>query len=85
MHAHMYTGEAGGAERVHEHTCMRTCTQVKRAVLSEYAALQEHVRRVGGFDEAERVYAAPLDMDGIILDPRSYILHPTSYLLPPTS
>ena len=41
--------------------------KVKRTVLAEYAALQEHVMRVGGFDEAERVYAAPLDMDGVAL------------------
>ena len=36
-------------------------------MLAEYSALQEHVMRVGGFDEAERVYAAPLDSDSLVL------------------
>ena len=38
--------------------------KIRQTVKSEYAALQEHVKRVGGFDEAERVYASPLDGDG---------------------
>ena len=41
--------------------------KVKRAVKAEYAALQEHVKRLGGYDEVERVYAAPLDNDGVVL------------------
>ena len=41
--------------------------KVKRAVLAEYAAVQEHVRRVAGFEHAERVYAAPLDSDALLL------------------
>ena len=41
--------------------------KVKRAVAAEYAELQEHVKKVGGFESAERLYAAPLDTDGITL------------------
>ena len=35
--------------------------KVKRAVVAEYASVQEHVRQVAGFEHVERVYAAPLD------------------------
>ena len=41
--------------------------KVKRAVLDEYAAAQEHVRSAGGFQFAERVYGAPLDSDALLL------------------
>ena len=41
--------------------------KVKRAVLAEYASVQEHVRQVAGFEHAERVYAAPLDSDSLLL------------------
>ena len=30
--------------------------KVKRAVVAEYAAVQEHVKQAAGFDHAERVY-----------------------------
>lgn len=43
--------------------------KVKRTVAAEYAALQEHVKKVGSFDWAERLYAAPLDGEGVILPP----------------
>ena len=36
-------------------------------MVTEYAALQEHVKKVGGFDWAERLYASPLDSDGVVL------------------
>lgn len=48
--------------------------KVKRTVLAEYANLQEHVKRVGGFEQAERVYAAPLDADGVLL-PKGMKVH----------
>ena len=35
--------------------------KVKRAVVAEYASVQDHVRQVAGFEHVERVYAAPLD------------------------
>ena len=38
--------------------------KVRSAVKAEYASVQEHVKRVGGFEEAERLYAAPLDAEG---------------------
>ena len=41
--------------------------KVKRAVVAEYASVQEHVRQVAGFDHAERVYAAPLDSEALLL------------------
>ena len=44
--------------------------KIKRLVKDEYAALQQHVKRVGGFESAERVYAAPLDSDGVLLPKR---------------
>ena len=48
--------------------------RVKRAVLAEYAALQKHVKRVGGFDEADRLYGAPLDADDLVL-PKGMSVH----------
>ena len=41
--------------------------KVKRAVLDEYAAVQEHVRTAGGFQYAERLYGAPLDSEALLL------------------
>ena len=41
--------------------------RVKRTVTAEYAGLQEHVRKVGGFEYAERLYAAPIDTDVVTL------------------
>jgi arylsulfatase A-like enzyme len=48
--------------------------KVKRAVLAEYTALQSHVKRVGGFEVAERVYAAPLDAEAVLL-PKAMKVH----------
>ena len=41
--------------------------KVKKTVLGEYEALQAHVKAVGGFSVAERLYAAPLDTDSVVL------------------
>ena len=41
--------------------------KVKKAVAAEYAVLQEHVKKVGGFGFADRLYAAPLDSEAVIL------------------
>ena len=41
--------------------------KVKKTVLGEYEALQAHVKAVGGFSIAERLYAAPLDTDSVVL------------------
>ena len=41
--------------------------KVKKTVLGEYQALQAHVKAVGGFSIAERLYAAPLDTDSVVL------------------
>jgi len=41
--------------------------KVKKVVAAEYAALQEHVKKVGGFEFADRLYAAPLDSEAVIL------------------
>ena len=41
--------------------------KVKRAVVAEYASVQDHVRQVAGFEHVERVYAAPLDSAALLL------------------
>ena len=40
---------------------------MKRAVVAEYASVQDHVRQVAGFEHVERVYAAPLDSAALLL------------------
>lgn len=50
--------------------------KIRQTVKSEYAALQEHVKRIGGFDEAERLYAGPLDRENSdVVLPRKMKVH----------
>ena len=52
--------------------------KVRSQVKAEYASVQEHVKRVGGFEEAERLYAAPLDADagaGSVILPSKMKVH----------
>ena len=47
---------------------------MKRTVLEAYAVAQQHIRQLGGFHHAERVYSSPLDSDALLL-PREMKVH----------